>query len=149
VVQPSGEVHAVVDLARLDGERRQPAALGDPRGRLVHPGEHRVVGRAESASAVVELRVVRRPPDGVDVRGLVHPQEDDVLGRVHRADDLDPRERQEAELGGQSHRELDADGGHRMPGAEVVGAEPVVPDDPYALAHVTLPTAHARGRVPP
>ena len=80
---------------------------------------------------------------------LQHPQEDDVLGRVHRADDLHPRERQEAELGGQSHRELDADGGHRMPGAEVVGAEPVVPDDPYALAHVTLPTAHARGRVPP
>ncbi len=105
------------------GDRR----ARDQRGRLVHAEEGRVVGGAE---AVPDLRQPGRAGvlDRRDVGLLVDEPQQLVVGRLER------RHRhvgtvQDAERAGQRHRQLDAYGVHRMPGAEVVGDELLVPED--------------------
>src|SRR5699024_2469320 len=56
-----------------------------------------------------------------------HPQQIFVV-RGNGADLLQTSVVEQSELGGQSHRQLDPHRSHRMAGAEVVRAEPVIED---------------------
>lgn len=66
--------------------------------------------------------------DGGDVGLLVDEPEQLVVGG-REPGDRHVRAVEDAELPGQRHRQLDPDGVQGMPGTEVVGDEPLVPED--------------------
>ena len=120
MVQTTGDVGGVVDLAGPHLAGRLDAGADDVAGRLVHPGEGRVVVAAQAARQVGEGGVGAGAHHRLDHRRVVH-RDQVVLRRVrgrHAGQLLE-----HAQLLGQGDREVHAHGVHRMRRTEVVGRE--------------------------
>jgi hypothetical protein len=131
MVQPAGDVHGPGRRAAPDGLGRGQGGAADPRARLVHAVEDRIVRGVEAPAA--KERVVRGHPHGFEVVGPVHAGQRGVVGRGGH-EQAYPRPVEHAELAGEGHGELHPDRVHRVV-THVIGEQRLVPDHRRRLRH--------------
>ncbi len=148
MVQAASNAGTVLGSTGPDGTDRGQRRAGDERGRLVHPGEDRVVRSAEPVLQqrrrvdprnVAAGRERTRALHHGDVLGVVNERQLGVRGwrrRRHR----DAVASQQPECLCQLHRELDPDGRQRVLGSEIVTSQPFVPGHVQRTRHASDPS---------
>jgi hypothetical protein len=124
----------LLGLALPDRPGAVDGAGDDASTRVVHALEGRVVLGAEPVDVLGPRRVERRLLDRSDVVVVVDGREQLVRGHLG-ADHLDAVGVEHPEGLAEPRREVEADGCHRVGGAEVVPREGGVPDDPGLSWH--------------
>ncbi len=109
----------------------------------MHAGEDRIVGQAEAARDVEPLAAY-----GVEVGRIVDEREQLVAGGLEALDG-DAGSVEHAQLAREPHGQIDANRVERVFGPEVVGGEPVVPENaegscPVVLGDMPDPLIHGR-----
>ena len=144
VVQATRDAGAVLRGRRPDRPGRGQRGSRHHGGRLVHAGEHRIVGGTEPVHqqhAAGQFLLVRglgfgtaRQLHQADIGGVVNELE---LGGGRRGRNLhrDPVRAAEAEGLSEFHSQLESDRRHRMAGTEVVAGQPVIPGHVQGAGH--------------
>ena len=127
VVQPAPGLEGDARRPLLDRPKRGQRGADDPSRRLKAARERRSVPAVE----VLTTPALVQPPDQLEVAGTVEPGEDGVFGRLHAIDPGRGRPRGPEQAGGEEEADRERAAGlrERMIRAEVVGAQPIVPNE--------------------
>ena len=131
VVQAAREVDAVAHVAGRDGPREVHRPGEHPGRTVVHAGKGRGVRGADAVAHLLTW-IDRGPTDRVHQARRVHGAQELVRGHGG-VDDVHVLE--QPEVPAQPRGQVDPQRRHRMPVAEVVAGEVVVPHDPGPAAH--------------
>lgn len=140
-MQPAGDVRGMLRPPGPHRTGRRDTAAGHQGRGVMHAEKDRIVRGTDTPGHIGHTGLAR-DLDRVDVGRIVDQTEHGIVGGCDALDgDVRPIEHPEGAR--ERHRQLDPDRIHRVPLAEVVGGEAVIPGDQQGDAHIRNRTVSA------